>query len=105
MNILSMKKKDYLEKNTILMIVYATAATLGGMAQFAQDRPIGLALALIIPAFVALIVYFIQRKVSQLQIAFPYFVVLCGLINVYGCIETYNVTLSTIVLSFFVILP
>ena len=103
MNIITMKKKDFLEKNTILMIVYAIAANLGGLAQFVQDRPKGLALALIIPAFVALIVYFIQRKVSQLQIAFPYFVVLCGLINVYGCIASYNVTLSTIVLSFFLL--
>ncbi len=103
MDILSIKKKDYYEKNTILMIVYITAASLGGLAQLFQDRPISLALSLIIPALFALVVYFIQRKVTKLQTAFPYFVVLCGFLNIVGCIESYQVTLSTIVLSFFVL--
>lgn len=103
MDILSIKKKDYYEKNTILMIVYGTAANLGGLAQFFQDRPVNLALSLIIPALFALIFYFTQRKVSKLQPAFPYFVVLCGFLNIVGCITSYQVTLSTIVLSFFVL--
>ena len=69
MNINTIMKKDYLEKNTILMIVYGIATTLGGLAQLFQDRPIGLALALIIPSLFALLFYFTQRKVSKLQIA------------------------------------
>ncbi len=103
MNILSMKKKDYLEKNTKLMIVYGLATNLGGLAQFFQERPPGLALALIVPSFFAILFYFLQRKVEKLQIAFPYFVILCGLVNIYGCIVSYKVTLSTIVLSFFIL--
>lgn len=103
MNINSIMKKDYIEKNTILMIVYGTAATLGGIAQFFQDRPIGLALSLIVPAFIAFAFYSIQRKVVPLQTFFPYFVIVCGFANVLGCIMSYQVTLSTIVLSFFIL--
>mgnify|MGYP003499041905 CR=1 FL=1 len=59
MNILSMKKKDYLEKNTILMIIYGLAANLGGIAQLFQYRPIKLALSLIIPSLIVLLIYYI----------------------------------------------
>lgn len=98
-----MKKKDYFEKNTILIIVYGIAANLGGLAQFFQDRPLGLALSLFIPSWFALITYFVQRKMKALQTLFPYIVILCGLATVVGCISSYHVTLSTIVLSFFIL--
>jgi len=103
MNILSMKKKDYLQKNTILMIIYGLAANLGGLAQLFQDRPRNLALSLIIPSLIVLLIYFAQRKVSMLQTSFPYLVILSALVTVLGCIFSYQVTLSTIVLSFFIL--
>ena len=103
MNINSMKKKDYIEKNTILVIVYGTAAILGGLAQFFQDRPVGLALSLIVPSLFSIVFYLLQRKMPKLQTIFPYFVVACGFLNVVGCITSYHVTLSTIVLSFFIL--
>ena len=103
MNILSMKKKDYLQKNTILMIIYGLAANLGGIAQLFQDRPKNLALSLIIPSLIVLLIYFAQRKVSMLQSVFPYLVILSALVTVLGCIFSYQVTLSTIVLSFFIL--
>lgn len=103
MNIKSMMQKDYFEKNTILIIVYGTAAYLGGIAQFVQGRPLGLALSLFIPATLAILAYFVQRKVTFLQTYFPFFVIACGLGTVLGCILSYHVTLSTIVLSFFVL--
>ena len=103
MNINSIFKKDYIEKNTILMIVFGLAAGLGGLAQFFQDRPIGLALSLLIPPVFALAAYLIQRKITVLQTAFPYFVILCAFALVISCILTYKVTLSTIVLSFFIL--
>lgn len=103
MNIVSLKRKDYIEKNTILMIVYGTAASLGGIAQFVVGRPLWLALSLLLPAFVTLILYFIQRKVALIQTIFPYIVIAAGYVTVLGCILSYHVTLSTIVLSFFVL--
>lgn len=103
MDIISMKKKDYIEKNTILMIVFGTAATLGGLAQFVQDRPVDLALSLLIPASISFIIYFLQKRSTRLQMAFPYLILILGFFTVYGCITSYHVTLSTIVLSFFVL--
>lgn len=103
MNIAFLKKKDLIEKNTILMVVYGIAASLGGLAQFFQDRPIGLALSLLLPACVTFAFYIIQREVEKLQVAFPYFVIVSGVITVYGCIVSFHVTLATIVLSFFVL--
>lgn len=102
-NLLSIQTKDYVEKNTILMIVYGLAANLGAAAQIVQARPIGLAISLFVPALIALIYYFVQRKVALLRTAFPFLVIACGLVTVYGCIISYHVTLSTIVLSFFIL--
>lgn len=104
MNINLLKKKDFYEKNTILMIVYGIAANLGGLAQFVLDRPIGIALSLFIPVFITMIYYAIQRKIEGLQPYFPYFVSIAGVITVYGTIVSFKVTLATIVLSIFLLI-
>ncbi len=99
-----LKKKDLIEKNTILMLVYGIAAVLGGVAQIFIDRPIGVALSLIIPVTFTFIFYAIQRKIHVLQPYFPYFVTIAAVITVYGTIVTNKVTLATIVLSIFVLI-
>ena len=104
MLIAELKKKDLIEKNTILMLVYGTAAVLGGVAQIFIDRPVGVALSLIIPVTFAFIYYAIQRKVNAIRPYFPYFVTIAGVLTVYGTIATNKVTLATIVLSFFVLI-
>jgi methyl-accepting chemotaxis protein len=96
-----LKKKDLIEKNTILMLVYGTSAVLGGIAQIFIDRPVGVALSLIIPVTFTFILYAIQRKITALQPLFPYFVIIAAVITVFGTIVTNKVTLATIVLSFF----
>lgn len=104
MDILTLKKKDLLQKNAILMIVYGTAAILGGIAQFIIGRPFGVALSLFIPVFLVIIYFILQRKMEILRPFFPYLVVLAGLATVYGTIITNKVTLATIVLSIFVLI-
>ncbi|MEK4628030.1 MAG: methyl-accepting chemotaxis protein [Solibacillus sp.] len=99
-----LKKKDLIEKNTILMIVYGTAAVLGGIAQIFIDRPIGVALSLIIPVTFTFICYAIQRKIEALHYYFPYVVVVAATITVYGTIATNKVTLATIILSIFALI-
>ena len=94
--------KDLHEKNTILMIVYGMAAFLGSVAQLFIDRPIGVALSLIIPLTITLICYFIQRKVIALHPYFPYVVIIAGVLTGYGTIVTNKVTVATIILSIFV---
>lgn len=96
--------KDLHEKNTILMIVYGMAAFLGSIAQLFIDRPIGVALSLIIPLTITLICYFIQRKVIALHPYFPYVVIIAAVLTVYGTIITNKVTLATIILSIFVLI-
>ncbi|WP_413362866.1 methyl-accepting chemotaxis protein [Lysinibacillus sp. 3P01SB] len=104
MQIQLLQKKDLLEKNSILMLVYGLAANLGGIAQFIIGRPIGLALSLFIPALVTLGIYFLQRKVEWLRPYFPFVVSIAGIITTYGAIVSYKVTLATIILSFFVLI-
>ncbi|SOC02391.1 methyl-accepting chemotaxis protein [Ureibacillus xyleni] len=103
MNVELLKKNDLMKKNTILMIVYGLAATLGGLAQFIIGRPIGIALSLFIPVFITLATYFLQRKIETIRPIFPYVVLIFGVITVFGIIFSYKVTLATIVLSFFVL--
>ena len=100
----ALKRKDLIEKNTILMLVYGTAAVLGGVAQIFIDRPVGVALSLIIPVTFAFIYYALQRKISAIRPYFPYFVTIAGVLTVYGTIATNKVTLATIVLSFFILI-
>ncbi|MGN7479744.1 methyl-accepting chemotaxis protein [Solibacillus silvestris] len=96
--------KDLYEKNTILMIVYGTAAILGSFAQLFIDRPIGVALSLIIPVTIVFICFFLQRKIVKLRPYFPYVVIIAGVLTVYGTIVTNKVTLATIILSIFVLI-
>lgn len=104
MDILALKKKDLLDKNTILMIVYGIAANLGGIAQFIIGRPLGVALSLFIPVLVVMIYFVLQRKIEPLRPFFPYLVVLAGVATVYGTIVTNKVTLATIILSIFILI-
>lgn len=97
-------KKDLYEKNTILMSVYGIAAILGGFAQIFIDRPIGVALSLIIPVSFTFIYFALQRKLSTLRPYFPYFVIIAAVITVYGTIAMNKVTLATIILSIFVLI-
>ncbi|MEK4426221.1 methyl-accepting chemotaxis protein [Solibacillus sp. FSL K6-1523] len=99
-----LKKKDLYEKNTILMIVYGIAAGLGGIAQLILDRPIGIALSLFIPGFIALVYFLIQRQIHVLRPYFPYVVLLAGVVSIYGTIIANKVTLATIVLSIFILI-
>ncbi len=103
MNFDLLRKKDLQTKNKILIIVYALAANLGGIAQFIIGRPIGIALSLIIPVFITLIIFTIQLKIETIRPIFPYVVIISGVITVFGTIASYKVTLATIVLSFFVL--
>lgn len=104
MQILSLQKKDLLEKNSILMLVYGLAANLGGIAQFIIGRPLGLALSLFIPALITLGIYFLQRKMEGIRPYFPFVVSIAATITTYGAIVSYKVTLATIILSFFVLI-
>lgn len=104
MSVDMLKVKDFYEKNTILMTVYGIAAGLGGLAQFVIGRPIGIALSLIIPASVALIYFFLQRKAEVLRPTFPYVVIIAEIITIYGIIKSYHVTLASIVLCIFLLI-
>ena len=104
MQIQMLQKKDLLEKNSILMLVYGLAAGLGGLAQFFIGRPLGLALSLFIPALIALGIYLLQQKVEAIRPYFPFVVSLAGTITIYGAISSFKVTLATIILSFFVLI-
>lgn len=104
MQIQSLQKKDLLEKNSILMLVYGLAANLGGIAQFVIGRPLGLALSLFVPALITLGIYFLQRKTEMLRPYFPFVVSIAATITTYGAIVSYKVTLATIILSFFVLI-
>lgn len=104
LDITLLKKKDLVEKNTILMIVYGIAANLGGLAQFVIGRPIGIALSLFIPAFFVIAFYMIQRKVDFLRPYFAYVITIAGVASVYGTIVTNKVTLATIILSIFILI-
>ncbi|MGE7023993.1 methyl-accepting chemotaxis protein [Solibacillus cecembensis] len=97
-------KKDLYEKNTILMIVFGIATGLGGIAQLILDRPIGIALSLFIPGFIALVYFLIQRQVHVLRPYFPYVVLLAGVVLNYGTIISNKVTLATIVISIFILI-
>lgn len=99
-----LKVRDLYEKNKILMIVYGMAAVLGSFAQLFIDRPIGVALSLIIPVTFTFIVFLVQQKVVALRPFFPYFVVVAGVITVFGTIFTNKVTLATLILSIFVLI-
>lgn len=99
-----LKKKDLNEKNTILMIVYGIAAVLGSIAQLFIDRPIGVALSLIIPASFVFVCFLVQRNVNMLRPYFAFVVIIAGVITVYGTIATNKVTLATIILSVFVLI-
>lgn len=96
--------KDLYEKNSILMSVYGIAALLGSVAQLFIDRPAGVALSVAIPAAVALLCFFIQKKAVALRPYFPYVVIAAAVITVYGTIATNKVTLATIILSIFVLI-
>ncbi|WP_332647249.1 methyl-accepting chemotaxis protein [Lysinibacillus sp. 54212] len=104
MQIEILQKKDLYEKNTILMVVYGIAAGLGGMAQFFIGRPIGLPLSLMVPAFIALLFFLVQRKVEKLRLYFPYVVIVGATACIYGAIVSYQTTLATIILSIFVLI-
>lgn len=104
MSVDMLKIKDFYEKNIILMTVYGIAAVLGGLAQFFIGRPIGITLSLIIPATVSFIYFLIQRKMKILRPFFPYIVILCAIITIYGIIISYHVTLASIVLSIFILI-
>lgn len=97
-------KKDLYEKNTILMIVFGIATGLGGIAQLILDRPIGIALSLFIPGFIALLYFLIQRQVHVLRPYFPYVVLLAGVVLNYGTIISNKVTLATIIISIFILI-
>lgn len=102
--IAQLNAKDLHEKNTILMIVYGIAALLGSFAQLFIDRPIGVALSLIIPVTLTFIFFFLQHRIVLLRPYFPYIVVLAGVLTVLGTIITNKVTLATIILSIFVLI-
>lgn len=102
--IAQLNAKDLHEKNTILMIVYGIAALLGSFAQLFIDRPIGVALSLIIPVTFTFICFLLQRKILYSQPYFPYVVIVAGVLTVYGTIVTNKVTLATIILSIFVLI-
>ncbi|HWL27046.1 MAG TPA: methyl-accepting chemotaxis protein [Ureibacillus sp.] len=104
MNISSIKQKDLVEKNSIIMLVYGLAAGLGGCAQFIIGRPIGIALSLFIPLLITFIFYLIQRKIEIMQRIFPYFVVVTMIFMIYFTIFSFKVTLATIVMSFFALI-
>ncbi|MGM9945366.1 MAG: methyl-accepting chemotaxis protein [Lysinibacillus sp.] len=104
MQIKMLQKKDLMEKNTILMLVYGLAANLGGVAQFIIGRPIGIALSLFIPALITLVIYLLQRKIEVIRPYFPFVAMAAATITTYGAIVTNEVTLATIVLSFFVLI-
>jgi methyl-accepting chemotaxis protein len=104
MDINSIKKQDLFEKNTILMVVYGISAYLGGIAQFFLDRPIGIALSLVIPATINLGFFIAQRFIVVLRPYFPFFSVMMSIIMVYGTIISFKVTLATIVLSVFILI-
>lgn len=104
MQIQLLQKKDLLQKNSILMLVYGLAANLGGIAQFIIGRPIGLAMSLFIPALITLGIYLLQRKVEWLRPYFPFVVSIAGTVTTYGAIVSFKVTLATIILSFFVLI-
>ena len=104
MNINALKNKDYFEKNTILMILYGIAGIFGGIAQFIIGRPFLMALSVLIPVFITLIYFALQRKFDFLRPAFPYITLVAGFITVYGTIATNKVTLATIALSFFILI-
>ena len=99
-----LQKTDLLEKNTILMLVYGLAANLGGVAQLIIGPPIGIVLSLFIPALVTLGVYLLQRKIEIVRPYFPFIVTITGTITIYVCIVTNEVTLATIILSFFILI-
>jgi methyl-accepting chemotaxis protein len=99
-----LKTQDLFEKNTILMMVFGIAAYAGGTAQFVIGRPVGLALALYIPASCALIYFFAQRYLPSLRPYFGYFVAAMATALVYFAIISYEVTLATIILSVFVLI-
>lgn len=99
-----LEAKDLVEKNNILMLVYGIAAVLGTVAQLFIDRPIGVALSLIIPVSITFVFYVIQRKVAIFHAYFPYVVVVAAVFTVFGTIITNKVTLATIVLSIFVLI-
>ena len=104
MQIQLLQKKDLLEKNSILMLVYGLAAALGGLAQFIIGRPLGLALSLFIPALITLGIYLLQRKAEAIRPYFPFVVSLAATVTTYGAIVSFKVTLATIILSFFVLI-
>ena len=104
MNIHMLKQQDLVEKNNILMFVYGFAATLGGIAQFVLDRPVGIAFSLLIPAAVCFGYFLIQHNNEQLRVYFPFLVVVAGIISVYGTIFSFKVTLATIILSIFILI-
>ena len=99
-----LKKKDLYEKNAILMLIYGIAAVLGTFAQLFIDRPIGVALSLIIPVSFTFLCFIAQQKVQALRPYFPYVVIIANVITVYGTIATNKVTLATIVLSIFILI-
>ena len=102
--ITQLKAKDLTEKNKILMIVYGIAAVLGSVAQIFIDRPIGVALSLIIPVSFTFVVYVVQLKFVAFRPFFPYAVIIAAVITVFGTIITNKVTLATIILSIFVLI-
>lgn len=104
MDISIIKRKDLIEKNTIIMLIYGLAAGLGGTAQFIIGRPTGIALSLFIPLIIILILYLIQRKVEFMQRIFPYLVLLSMIAMIYFTIASFKVTLATIVMSFFALI-
>lgn len=104
MDISNIKRKDLIEKNTIIMLIYGLAAGLGGAAQFIIGRPIGIALSLFIPLLITAIFFLIQRRVAIMQRVFPYLVLLSMIAMIYFTIASFKVTLATIVMSFFALI-
>lgn len=86
MNITQLKREDWLRKNSIMMIGFALAAGLGLLAQLIQRSPITIQLSVAIPFALAILFYFLSKKVEVLSLLLPYLLLIMNFAIAMGVI-------------------
>ncbi|AMQ07521.1 methyl-accepting chemotaxis protein [Sporosarcina psychrophila] len=96
MNITQLKRADWLRKNSIMMIGFALAAGLGLLAQLIQRSPIAIQLSVAIPFALAILFYFLSKKVEVLSLLLPYLLLVMNFAIAMGVIFFSEANLGTI---------
>lgn len=103
MDIHVVKKEDLASKNAIMFLVSGLAAGLGLVAQIALKAEMSILITFAVPLLVAIVTYFISKKVHTVAIAYPYIIVCAAAALAYGTAIIKEVTIATIILAFFIL--